>query len=325
MKESVFSKAWSGLRDVSKTQRGLLHRVADVVSGRSGVVLGEADGISAYTLDAGQATPGPKTFLKSLRRAVERHTAVNHPLLARVAHVPFTREDYKVFGLQHYALVGHFTTYLELLLLTAPDSDSKQWLAKVLVDEYGEGSDDKDHAELYREFLSACGVRTGEEHRTRLHKDITGFIAEHLRICRDEPFLVGLGAVGPGHEWAIPKMFPPIVEGLRKAGLSEDDILYFTLHMEQDMDHGAWLEEALEIYADTYQAQKQIWRGTMLSLAARQRFWSGVQDKIVRWRQPNNMHLRSQSRRGGPTDLGEITLAQWNDKIIEARLRPAAG
>jgi len=325
MSESVFSRAWSGLRDASRTQRGILHRVADAVSGRKGVTLGEGEEIVEYTLPPGQATPSPKAFLARLRRHVERHTAVNHPLLARVAHVPFTRQDYRVFGTQHYALVGHFTTYLELLLLTAPDSDSKQWLAKVLVDEYGEGSDDKDHAELYREFLSACGVEVGEERRTRLHKDVTSFVTEHLRICRDEPFLVGLGAVGPGHEWAIPKMFPPIVAGLRTAGLTEENILYFSLHMEQDEDHGAWLEEALEIYADTYSAQKQIWRGTMLSLAARQRFWSGVQDKIVRWRQPNNMHLRSQSRRGGPSDLGEITLDQLNAKIIDARLRPAAG
>ena len=78
-------------------------------------------------------------FLQQLRRDVERHPAVNHPLLARVAQVPFSREDYRVFGMQHYALVGTFTRYLELLLLRAPDSEAKLWLAKVLCDEYGEG------------------------------------------------------------------------------------------------------------------------------------------------------------------------------------------
>jgi hypothetical protein len=30
--------------------------------------------------------------------------------------------------------------------------------ATVLIDEYGEGSDGKDHAELYREFLICCGA-----------------------------------------------------------------------------------------------------------------------------------------------------------------------
>jgi pyrroloquinoline quinone (PQQ) biosynthesis protein C len=261
-----------------------------------------------------------KQFLAALRLVVESHAAVNHPLLARVAHVPFTREDYKVFGLQHYALVGTFTTYLEMLLVRAPDSQAKQWIAKVLVNEYGEGSDNKDHAELYRGFLEACGATPEEILATPLHVAVTGFIAEHLRICREEPFLVGLGALGPGHEWAIPKMFPQIVKGLRRARYTPEEILYFSLHMEQDIDHGLWLEEALANYATTPARQDEIRRGALLSLEARARFWSGVQDKIVRWRQPRNLHLRSQSHRDGYDPRAEVTLGTWRARTA----RPAA-
>lgn len=257
----------------------------------------------------------PREFLAKLRAEVLGHPAVNHPLLGRVAHVPFVRQDYRILGLQHYPLVGCFTTYLELLLLAAPDSDAKQWIAKVLVDEYGEGSDGKDHAELYREFLRATGVAEHEELTIPLHVAVTGFIAEHLRICREEPFLVGLGALGPGHEWSIPKMFDPIIRGLRRARFSEDEIQYFTLHVEQDLDHGSWLEEALVLYAQTPKSQAQIHRGAMLSLAARVRFWSGVQDKIVRWRQPRNVHFRTPSRRESHNVATELTLAQWRSQM----------
>ncbi len=323
--KAIFSEAWKAFRNVSATQTRAMGRVRDKIADRRRVNL---DNMARPEILGGAMLGGPihtvmdaKTFLKRLRGEVESHTAVNHPLLARVAQVPFTREDYRIFGLQHYALVGNFTTYLEYLLLSAPDSDAKQWIAKVLVDEYGEGSDGKDHAELYREYLYTCGVVPGEEYETRLHKDVTGFIAEHLRICREEPFLVGLGAVGPGHEWSIPKMFPPIVQGLRRTGYSEAEIIYFTLHMEQDEDHGAWLEEALEIYASSYENQMQIYRGAMLSLEARARFWSAVQDKIVRWRQPNNLHLRSEMRREGHDQYGELTLRQWQTKVAEAGLR----
>ncbi|MEE2902802.1 MAG: iron-containing redox enzyme family protein [Myxococcota bacterium] len=235
-----------------------------------------------------------KEFLKSLRQEIEAHPAVNHPLLARVQQVPFTREDFKVMGLQHYPLVGNFTNYMEFLLIRSPDSDAKQWLAKVLVDEYGEGSENKDHATVYLEYLAAAGAEPGEELRTPLHPDVVGFITEHRRICTQEPYLVGLGALGPGHEWSIPKMFPPICKGLRRAGFSTEEMLYFDLHMEQDIDHGLWLEEALEMFAEGDRAQQEIRRGALLSLAARQRFWSGVQAKIVGWRQPNNLHLRKQ-------------------------------
>ena len=258
----------------------------------------------------------PQAFLAELRQEVESHPAVNHALLARLSHVPFTRDDYKVMGLQHFALVGTFTKYLELLLLRAPDSDAKQWLAKVLVDEYGEGSDNKDHAQLYSEYLTACGATEAEKAETPLHEAVTGFIEEHLRICREEPFLVGLGAVGPGHEWAIPKMFPQIVAGLRRAGFSENDILYFSLHMEQDIDHGTWLEEALVRFAGDPQSQEEIRRGTLLSLAARERFWGGVQDKIVRWRQPHNLHLRSQSRKRRHDQRREVALQAFRQALV---------
>lgn len=266
-----------------------------------------------------------KAFLAALRREVEAHEAVNHPLLARLVHVPFRRQDYRVMGHQHYALVGTFTTYLEMLLLRAPSSEAKSWIAKVLVDEYGEGSEGKDHAELYREYLRATGGAPGEELRTALHPAITGFVAEHLRICREEPFLVGLGAIGPGHEWAIPRMFDRVIRGLRRAGFAEGEIGYFTLHVQQDEDHGAWLEEALERYAGEPEGQAQIERGTLLSLAARARFWSGVEDKIVRWRQPENVHLRLEDRPDATDDARELTLADWRTAIRReglARVEP---
>ncbi|HNN95014.1 MAG TPA: hypothetical protein PKI03_22210, partial [Pseudomonadota bacterium] len=72
-----------------------------------------------------------RRFLEELREEVRTHPAVNHPFLARIAVTPFTRHDYKSYGLQHYALVHMFTTYLERLLLNAPDSEAKLWLARV--------------------------------------------------------------------------------------------------------------------------------------------------------------------------------------------------
>lgn len=225
-------------------------------------------------------------FLRDLRREAEEHPAVNHVFLMRVGTTPFTREDYKVFGLNHYPLVGTFCRYMEHLLLRAPDSESKSWIAKVLVDEYGEGSDGEDHAHLYRKYLTACGVGPGEEDTEPLDPRVADFIGEHLRIVTEEPFLVGLGALGPGHEWAIPRMFVPIIDGLRRAGFTEREIQYFTLHTLQDQDHRRWLEEALVRMVRTPEQAAQVRRGAMLSMAARMRFWDGVQSRVVRWRQP---------------------------------------
>ncbi len=252
---------------------------------------------------------GRSAFLVDLRREIESHPAVNHLLLARLATSPFSRHDYRVFGENHFPLVCVFTSYLERLLVRAPASDAKLWLAKVLIDEYGEGSRGEDHATLYGHFLRACGSSLAREGGVRVPPPANDFIAEHRRIVRDEPFLVGLGAVGPGHEWAIPKMFDAVIPGLRRAGFAEEEIRYFTLHVEQDGDHGAWLEEALALHATTSEAKAQVRRGALLSLEARGAFWSGVQSAIVRFRQPRA------ARPDGPVPrsiAGEVLLTAWD-------------
>ncbi|HEY2369738.1 MAG TPA: iron-containing redox enzyme family protein, partial [Polyangiaceae bacterium] len=107
-------------------------------------------------------------FLASLRAEIAAHPGVNHLFLNRLATTPFAREDYRVFGENHYPLVCVFTSYLERLLVRAPSSDSKLWLAKVLVDEYGEGSESQDHATLYASFLRAAGSTIPDRHGERI-------------------------------------------------------------------------------------------------------------------------------------------------------------
>jgi pyrroloquinoline-quinone synthase len=258
----------------------------------------------------------PKEFLRELRVEVERHPAVNHLFLSRVATAPFAREDYRVFGENHYPLVCSFTSYLEALLVRGPASDSKLWLAKVLVDEYGEGSEGRDHAALYATFLQASGSEIAGEAAYRVPEPAHRFIAEHRRIVTREPFLVGLGAVGPGHEWAIPKMFESILLGLHRAGFAGEEIEYFTLHTAQDVDHGAWLEEALSRLGTSEQAQAEIRRGTLASLAARAEFWTGVQRAVVRYRQPRAIRPDGATPR---SILRELALTAWDGSALARR------
>lgn len=257
-----------------------------------------------------EANASAQRFLANLRCEIESHPGVNHLFLNRCATSPFSRHDYKVFGENHYPLVCVFTSYLERLLVRAPTSDAKRWLAKVLVDEYGEGSEGEDHATLYGRFLRACGSTVSEHPETvKVPAPAFEFISEHRRIVSEEPFLVGLGAAGPGHEWAIPKMFEAVIPGLRRAGFAPKEIEYFTLHVEQDVDHGAWLEEALIRFGGTDEGRAQIRRGARLSLEARRRFWSGVQRAVVRFRQPNAVRLDGASPR---TIVREVLMTAWD-------------
>ncbi len=221
-----------------------------------------------------------RAFLKDLREEIRCHPGVGHSLLSRMLMDPRTKHDFRVLASQHYPLVANFTAYMELLLLRAPSSEAKCWIAKVLVDEYGDRSDGADHPQAYRAFMHAAGIEPGRESDFPLHPEAVDFIREHYRICTEEPFLVGLGAVGPGHEWSIPTMFEHVLIGLGKAGFEAEDVAYWAMHLDQDADHGDWLEEALVEYCDTEEARAQVRHGALLSLNAREKFWWGVVDKV---------------------------------------------
>ena len=258
-----------------------------------------------------------KGFLADLRVEIEMHPAVNHLFLNRLATTPFSKQDYRVFAENHLPLVCLFTSYMELLLIRAPSSQQKLWLAKVLVDEYGERSDGNDHAECYSRFLEAAGGVKVDTWSAPVPQSALNFIRIHQDICRKEPFLVGLGAVGPGHEWAIPKMFEAIIPGLRRAGFTEEEIGYFTLHTEQDIDHGNWLEEALVQFATDEQRCQQIRKGALASMDARNKFWTGVQDAVVKYRQPRAVRPDGRKPRG---TIHELLLSFWDSNKHARRL-----
>lgn len=264
--------------------------------------------MSTVTVLPGVPSPA-RRFLEALRTEIAQHPGVNHPFLNRLATSPFSREDYRVFAENHFPLVCVFTHYLETLLVRAPDSEAKLWLAKVLVDEYGEGSEGHDHAVMYARFLEASGGRPTERKTERIGAPALRFIRLHQAICRQQPFLVGLGAVGPGHEWSIPEMFQAVIPGLRRAGFDEQEISYFTLHVDQDEDHGSWLEEALVSYATNREAQEQIRAGALLSLDARYQFWDGVQRAVIRYRQPRSVRQDGIRPR---TILKEVSMTLWD-------------
>ena len=251
------------------------------------------------------------------------HPAVAHSLLGRMRIDPRDRLDFLIFSGQHYPLVGTFTRYLELLLLSAPGSRAKTWLAKVLVDEYGERSDGLDHAEHYRAFMRACGWAEGSWDDCRLHPAVPAFLREHLELCASGDVLAGLGAVGPGHEWAIPTMFARIIEGLHRAGFAEAEIAYFTIHTAQDQDHAAWLEEALADLADGAEAQARIRAGCHASLAARERLWWGIADRINAERMRQRLPFMAAS--SVPGEATRRSLAEALAVEVRIGRLPAAG
>ncbi len=217
-------------------------------------------------------------FIKNLEQEVLAHPAVNHRFLKRFAAEPLTKKQIQAFGLQHYQLVKVFVTYMTNLLPKFPDGAGMEFFGPIFHDELGQWTIFRSHAALYRNFLKAVGLQDEDWGRVPLLPETSSFIKLHLELTRERPFLVGLGAIGPAHEFSIPTMFASLVEGLkRNTTLSEEDVEYFTMHIVEDVEHANLFNLAIDRYANSPLEKEQVREGTLISLSARGRFWDGLE------------------------------------------------
>lgn len=216
-------------------------------------------------------------FIQQLEDEVRAHPAVQHPFLKRFATEPLTLDQIRTFGLQHYQLVKVFVTYMTNLLPKFPDGNGNRYFGPIFHDEFGQWTIFRSHAALYRNFLKALGLEDEAWGRVRLLPETAWFIEAHLEITRSKEFLIGLGAIGPAHEFSIPIMFGDLVAGLRRnTQLSDKEIEYFLMHIIEDVEHAKLFNEAIAHYAAEAEGQEKVRQGTLKSLEARKIFWDGL-------------------------------------------------
>ncbi|MBI4513284.1 MAG: iron-containing redox enzyme family protein, partial [Gemmatimonadetes bacterium] len=178
----------------------------------------------------------------------------------------------------------------------------KSLIAENLYEEYGKAILGEDHPSLYRRFLRSAGILeeldldpgTPDEELARiLEREIVllpetrNFIEQHVQMAQS--FLSALGALGPGHEWAIPAMFLPLIEGLKRYRERQRislDITYFTVHLEADQKHGELLRRALLLSARSRADQDRIQMAAERSLALRAKFWEALYERVLSQPQP---------------------------------------
>lgn len=244
-------------------------------------------------MDPVSVSPAPHAlaFIHELEHQIVAHEAVRHPFLARFASAPLSIDQLRTFGLQHYQLVRVFTTYMTNLLPKIPDRDAATLFRQVFDDEFGavSGRDAsvgqatifRSHVHLYRDFLSALGVREEEWGRVRPLAETEAYVRAHLALTRDSDFRVGLGAVGPGHEFSIPTMFQSLITGIRRnTSLTDEQVCYFTLHVEEDVEHANVFNALIARHAWTDEGQSLIREGAMQSLKWRTLFWDGLMQAV---------------------------------------------
>ena len=83
-----------------------------------------------------------------------------------------------------------------------------------------------------------------------------------MGLCRD--WYVPLSAIGIGLESFVPETFTRMVAAFKdNYGMSDEDVIFWTMHILADQDHGDEGIEMVENYAITGEARKAVFDGTV--------------------------------------------------------------
>ena len=224
-------------------------------------------------------------FVDQLQKDCLEHPAMKHSYLKRFENREVNKDQVKLFAEQYYCFSRHFSRYLAALVAITPDEASRAPLIKNLHEEYGgrqEENQDMDaertHPAIFRMFLRSVGIDTLPDalHKIKMLPETKLFVDKYLNI-RFLNYIEAFGGVGPGTEYIVPQMYTYIREGCRGAGLSEEDVLFFSAHIELDVEHAEGIKDSLLPFAQTEDHQELLRFGAMDFLDARTVLWDGLE------------------------------------------------
>ena len=220
----------------------------------------------------------PERAVAQLRVAQGEHPFWNNRFFKACTAGVLSKEDFKFMFSQYYLYSKNFTRYLAALMANCDSDYHRSRLSENLWEEGGGIAPEKRHAEIFRRFL-----------REALEIDVDCidyldttrfFVREYLDFCLHSHPAAGSSFLSLGTEGIVSRMYGIIVEGLLKAGVPEEQITFFRIHMECDDEHAETLEKIMLSYAGTPDWYNTCYRSMIYALSLRERFFEKTFESI---------------------------------------------
>ena len=217
----------------------------------------------------------PTTIAQRLDDVVATKKLLEHPFYEAWAAGTLTKEDLNFYSRQYWRQVESFPAYLDHLAERLPEGLARKTVLENLADER-----DDDHPGLWLRFAQALDAAPQEVYATAPEPETTGCVKTFELACSNAPLPFALGMLY-AYESQTPEVAHTKVEGLRDHyGIDGDDVEYFRLHGELDVEHSRGLADALAEIATTEDDIKQAEAGAATGARA---IW-GLLDGVARAR-----------------------------------------
>jgi mannose-6-phosphate isomerase-like protein (cupin superfamily)/pyrroloquinoline quinone (PQQ) biosynthesis protein C len=267
----------------------------------------------------------PRTIeqeLAKLRALQADHALWQSPLLAAFAQGVLARDDLRYVFSQYHLYSKNFTRFVAAVMANCDSDLFRAQLSENLWAEGGGCEPARRHAQIYRDFLKrSLGVEDAD--RIDYAPYTRHFVREYLVQClRSEP-MVGTAFLSLGTEGIVARLYQVMLTGLRKAGIPDDELEFFHLHIACDDEHAVTLERMMAAYAGEPGWFDACLQAMNRALELRAEFFANI-FHALRERRIGPVVARIQERRSLAQDLpddaichrsGSTTLSLYDNEV----------
>ena len=244
--------------------------------------------------------------LAELRRRQDDHPLWSSPLLAAFSQGTLTRDDLRYVYSQYHHYSKSFTRFIAAVMANCDSDLFRAQLSENLWEEGGGCEPERRHAQIFRRFLrTSLGVDDPEGIDYAPYT--RHFVREYLVHClRSEP-MAGAAFLSLGTEGIVAKLYEIMLVGLRQAGIPDDELEFFHIHVACDDDHAETLERMMTSYASEPGWFDACNAAMQAALDLRTEFFANIFEALHR-RRLDAMVDRMQARKSLATGMPDAAL-----------------
>jgi pyrroloquinoline-quinone synthase len=226
-----------------------------------------------------------KDFAASLRKVLEAHLTLSHPIFEELFNDGRNWPLLKMIALEGYQITRYFLRYIETLYFHCPRGKHKRrLLINLFEEETGSLSNSKNHVELMRDFVRALGITDAERDAHRPSARTLELINYRLGVLADpRTYHIGAAAVMIASEGQSLERKSGEARHLllqRVYGLTEEDTRFFSVHQTEDVGH---VREGIALVADLC-VTDEMQREALFAVAHTcELFWNMYDDVAARY------------------------------------------
>jgi quercetin dioxygenase-like cupin family protein/pyrroloquinoline quinone (PQQ) biosynthesis protein C len=226
-----------------------------------------------------ETVPEARATLAQLHELQGQHPFWENKLLRACQEGALGADDLRLVFSQYYLYSRSFTRFLAGLMANCEDDYFRARISENLWEEGGGAEPENRHAEIFRSFLRR-GLAI-EDLRAVEYFDFTRhFVSEYTAFCIGSDPVATCAFLSLGTEGIVKRMYQVFVKALRQAGVAEEHLAFFRIHIDCDDAHAQTLEDMLLSYASIPGWGETCARAMDRALALRGRFFDNLFDAI---------------------------------------------